>query len=98
MERNLDREAAIIANDLSSLVHRIEMLQAHPRYTNAVLLVQKAYCEISDGRSAIHQESMKQSFAKPALVSSSQEERTYLDRLEQGGRNFDPAVIVVGPR
>jgi len=32
--RNLDFEAAIIANDLDSLALRIEMLQAHPDYTN----------------------------------------------------------------
>lgn len=63
MERNLDREAAIIANDLSSLHHRIEMLQAHPRYTNASLLVQKAYLEVTDGRTEIHQTELRERFA-----------------------------------
>jgi len=68
MQRNLDAEAAIIANDLSSLVYRIEMLQAHPHYTNAVVLVQKAYAEITEGRSQIHQAEMQSRYAKPALV------------------------------
>jgi hypothetical protein len=63
LERNLDSEAAIIANDLSSMVHRIEALQANPHYTNALLLIQKAYTEMSDGRSEIHQENMRKRFA-----------------------------------
>lgn len=62
-ERNLDTEAAIIANDLSSMVHRIEGLQAHPKYTSAVLLVQKAYLDIVDGRADIHQREMRERFA-----------------------------------
>jgi hypothetical protein len=52
--RDFDREAAIIINDLDSMVHRIEMLQAHPNYTNALIAVQKAKKEIMDGRQDIH--------------------------------------------
>ncbi len=63
MERNLDREAAIILNDLSSLVHRVEMLQANPHYTNAGLLIQKAYLEIGEGRTEIHQAEISRRFA-----------------------------------
>jgi hypothetical protein len=62
-ERNLDSEAAIISNDLSSLVHRIEMLQANQHYTNALTLVQKAYLEMSEGRTEIHQAGMRERFA-----------------------------------
>jgi hypothetical protein len=71
MERNLDAEAAIITNDLSSMVQRIEMLQANPHYTAALLLVQKAYIEMSDGRSQIHQEDMRRRFAGAGSHGSS---------------------------
>jgi hypothetical protein len=54
MERNLDREACIIVNDLDSLMHRIEMLQAHPRYTDALVAVEQAKKAILDGKLAIH--------------------------------------------
>lgn len=54
---NWDSQAAIIANDLDSLVHRIEALPAHPEYTNALMAVQAAKKAISDGRTALHQES-----------------------------------------
>lgn len=63
MYRNLDRETAIILNDLNSMVHRIEMLQASPRYTNALKLVEKAFLEIEGGRAEIHQREMAKSFA-----------------------------------
>lgn len=63
MYRNLDRETAIILNDLSSMVHRIEMLQANPHYTSALLSVQSALSEIKSGRSEIHQREMAKSFA-----------------------------------
>lgn len=76
MERNLDAEAAIIANDLNSLVYRIEMLQAHPKYTDAVLLVQQAYLKMGEGRSEIHQSEMSARFAKPTLVGGPQSEAT----------------------
>ena len=59
MQRNLDSEAAIIANDLDSLIHRIEMLQAHPKYTDALLHVSSAKDAIRDGRSDIHQRDVK---------------------------------------
>lgn len=58
MKRNLDAEAAIIINDISSMVHRIEMLQASPHYTAALRLVQKAYLEMGDGRAEILREDM----------------------------------------
>jgi hypothetical protein len=57
--RDLDREAAIIVNDLDSMAHRIEMLQAHPRYTDALSAVIKAKLAIGDGRSEIHQQALR---------------------------------------
>lgn len=61
---NLDSEAAIIINDLDSMVQRIEALQAHPEYTNALVAVQAAKHSMVMGRSALHQASMKERFAK----------------------------------
>lgn len=63
MERNLDSEAAMIVNDLNNMTIRIEMLQANSHYTNALLLVQKAYVEMCEGRTEIHQANMRQRFA-----------------------------------
>lgn len=54
LKRNLDREAAIIANDLDSMIHRIELLQSHPKYTDALQHVQSAKMAIIEGRSDIH--------------------------------------------
>lgn len=64
MDRNLDFEAAIIANDLDSLALRIEGLQAHPRYTEAGAAVRAAKQAVIDGRSDIHQREMQARFAK----------------------------------
>lgn len=58
-----DSQAAIIANDLDSLIHRIEALPASPRYTEALLAVQGAKNAISAGRSEMHQFAMRQRFA-----------------------------------
>lgn len=49
-----DRQAAIIANDLDSMLHRIEALQAHPSYTDAAGAVMQAKMAINAGRQAIH--------------------------------------------
>lgn len=61
---NLDSEAAIIINDLDNMVHRIEGLQAHPEYTNALIAVQAAKQSMVMGRGALHQHAMKERFAK----------------------------------
>lgn len=63
-ERNLAFEAAIIQNDLDSLAMRIELLQAHPEYTNAGEFVRKARDCVNRGRSDIHQREMKDRFAR----------------------------------
>jgi hypothetical protein len=63
MERNLDSEAAIIINDLASMVHRIEGLQAHPSYTQALVAVQEAKAVMGEGRSDLHQRGMRERFA-----------------------------------
>jgi hypothetical protein len=55
---NQDSQAAMIVNDLDSLIHRIEDLPAHPRYTDALVFVQDAKEAITDGRSQIHQQTM----------------------------------------
>lgn len=57
-----DRQAAIIENDLDSMIHRIEMLPAHPCYTNALLAVTKARDEVISGRAEIHHSDMKKRF------------------------------------
>lgn len=64
MERNLDREAAILTNDLDSMIHRIELLQAHPRYTDALTAIQAAKQAVIDGRSDIHQREIRERFSK----------------------------------
>lgn len=64
MERNLDTEAAIIINDLHSLRYRIEGLQAHPLYTDALNLVTQAQQHMQEGRADLHQREMKERFAK----------------------------------
>jgi predicted aspartyl protease len=62
-ERNLQFEAAIIINDLASMVMRIEMLQAHPRYTDALNAVQAAKTAMTDGSIDLHQRAMRERFA-----------------------------------
>lgn len=59
-----DSQAAIIANDLDSLVHRIEALPAHPRYTDALNAVSQAKQAVNDGRIDLHQSEMRQRFAE----------------------------------
>ena len=56
-------EAAIIANDLDSLVHRIEALPAHLQYTAALNAVQEARAAIVSGRADLHERDMKARFA-----------------------------------
>lgn len=55
----LDSQAAILINDLDSMVHRIEALQAHPKYTEALNRVQEARQALQEGRSDLHQREMK---------------------------------------
>jgi hypothetical protein len=57
-----DSEAAIIANDLDSLLHRIEALQAHPRYTEAGQAVLAARDAIKAGRQDLHETAMRARF------------------------------------
>jgi UDP-N-acetylglucosamine enolpyruvyl transferase len=57
-----DRQVAIIANDLDSLIHRIEALQAHPAYSTAVSAVMQAKMAINQGRQQIHQKKMEARF------------------------------------
>jgi hypothetical protein len=59
---DLDRQAAVIINDLDSLVHRIETLQAHPEYTTALAAVQAAKAAITRGRANIHNVEMERRF------------------------------------
>lgn len=56
--------ASIIINDLDSLVHRIEALEANPHYTHALTAVQNAKAAVTAGRSEIHQARMKKRFAE----------------------------------
>lgn len=59
-----DSEAAVIINDLDSLMHRIASLQAHPRYTDALTAVLDAKQAMIDGRVDIHHTAMRERFAK----------------------------------
>lgn len=53
-------EAAVIANDLDSLIHRIEALPANPGYTDALNAVQEAKAAILSGRAELHEREMRQ--------------------------------------
>ena len=54
-----DWTAAIIANDLDSMMLRIEALPAHPSYTDAFSAVQTAKLAIMKGRVGIHAREMQ---------------------------------------
>lgn len=58
-----DSQAAIIANDLDSMVHRIEAMPADVNYTRALNLVQEARAAINAGRSEIHQRETRERYA-----------------------------------
>lgn len=60
---NSDALAAIIANDLDSLVHRIEALPAHPRFTDALNAVHAAKEAVTEGRVDLHHRGMRERFA-----------------------------------
>lgn len=49
-----DWRAAILVNDLDSMVLRIEALPAHPQYTTALCAVRKAKQALIAGRVDIH--------------------------------------------
>lgn len=59
-----DRQAAVIANDLDSMLHRIESLQANPKYTEAAALVMQARLAVNAGRQELHLKGMAQRFGK----------------------------------
>lgn len=61
---NEDSQAAMLMNDLDNMVYRIEALQAHPRYTDALTAVKSAKEAIQDGRSQIHQFETAKRFAQ----------------------------------
>lgn len=58
-----DSQSAVLANDLDSMVHRIEALPAHPRNTDALNLVTEAKRAITEARIEVHQREMKARFA-----------------------------------
>jgi hypothetical protein len=60
-------QAAIIANDLDSMVHRIEALPAHTSYTEALMAIQKAKVAILNGASDLHQRDVRERFAREGL-------------------------------
>lgn len=61
---NTHSQAAVIANDLDSLHHRIEALPAHPKYTDALNAVALARDCVKAGSIDLHQRDMKERFAK----------------------------------
>ena len=56
-------QAAILVNDLDSMVHRIEALDAHPRLTDALNAVHAAKKAVAEARADIHQSEMRARFA-----------------------------------
>lgn len=58
-----DSQAAIITNDLDSLVHRIEALPAHPAYTSALMAVMDARDAIRRGQADLHQRVLRERYA-----------------------------------
>lgn len=61
---NANSQAAVIANDLDSMRHRIEALPAHPAYTDALNAVTKAMESVKEGQADLHQRGMRERFAK----------------------------------
>ncbi|MDE5451356.1 hypothetical protein GWE18_00500 [Bradyrhizobium sp. CSA112] len=61
---NKDSTMSIIVNDLDSMVHRIEALEAHPELTKALASVQSAKAAMILARVDIHQSRMRERFAK----------------------------------
>lgn len=57
-----DSKAAILMNDLDSMVHRIEELDAHPDYTAALIKVQEARDAIGEARIKTHHAEMAERF------------------------------------
>lgn len=55
--------AAILCNDLDSMVHRIEELPAHVEYTNALNAVHAAKAALIKGRGDLHQADMKRRYS-----------------------------------
>jgi len=49
------REATVLANDLDSMLHRIEALPPHPRYTDAHNAIVLAHAAVLDGLTGLHQ-------------------------------------------
>lgn len=63
MKRDFDLEAAILINDLDSVALRLEHLQPHPRYTDAVVAVRQAKAAVEEARSDLHRADMDERFA-----------------------------------
>lgn len=59
-----DTCAAILINELDSMVHYIESLPAHPRYTDALMAVQAARQAMINGRLDLHQRGIKERASK----------------------------------
>lgn len=59
-------EPQMIENELENVRLRIEALAAHPRYTEAGNLVQKAKEAVREAAADLHQREMKARFAKSA--------------------------------
>ncbi len=62
---NDDSIAAIIVNDLDSLIHRIEALPANQGYTEALTHVVAARNSVIAGRAEIHQTVMRERYRDP---------------------------------
>lgn len=63
-----DRQAALIANDLDSLIHRVESLPAHAKYTSALEHVCQAKLDVQEGMADLHQAAMRERHGPGRLV------------------------------
>jgi len=61
-------QAAVVANDLNSLAHRIEALPPHPDYSRAVSAVQAAEAAVRAASTELHHRAMAERFAKADAV------------------------------
>lgn len=61
---NRDYRSRILANDLDSMIVRIEDLGAHPRYTDALYHVEEAKKAIQQGTNDLHSKEMAERFAE----------------------------------
>jgi hypothetical protein len=59
-----DKQAAVLINEVDSMIHYIEALPAHPAYTDALIAIEQAKQKLVEGRMDLHQTAMRERFAQ----------------------------------